>query len=119
MPFNSKDILRDLGRLPIPQYFNSTTDTYEATRGRDGATFVQIRGGAAKEPFSGTTNTTHIFTEPMYGFTISNDGDYDLTFTINSYSFRVKPGEVFSEFFDPFTEVSVTTTSPFRAYGRS
>jgi len=72
----------------------------------------------AKEPFSGSQDTTHTFSTPMTGFCISNDGDQDLTFTIGTDTFTVKAGEVFSEDFEEFTEVTITTTVPFRAYGR-
>lgn len=75
----------------------------------------------AREPFSGSETVTHTFTTPMTGFCITHDGaetDPDLTFTIGNDTFTVKPGEVFSEDFDEFIEVTITTSSPYRAYGR-
>lgn len=72
----------------------------------------------AKEPFEGTADVVHTFATPMNGFCITNDGDTELTFTIGTDTFKVKPGEVFSEDFEPFTEVSIQTTTAFRAYGR-
>lgn len=74
--------------------------------------------GVAREPFSGSANVTHTFTQPMTGFVISNDGANDLTFTIGSYTFIVRSGEVYEDNFDPFTQVLVSATSAFRAYGK-
>lgn len=79
---------------------------------------MQLTGSNAKEPFSGSANITKTFTQSMRGFVISNDGAADLTFTIGTATFTVKTGEVFSEYFSPFTQVTVTTTNAFRAYGR-
>lgn len=78
---------------------------------------VALTGSNAREPFSGSANVTKTFTQPMNGITISNDGASELTFTIGTDTFTVKAGEVFSEKFSPFTQVTVTTTVPFRAYG--
>ena len=71
----------------------------------------------AKQPFSGNTNTTHTFTEPMRGLVIKNDGESDLTFDIDGEVFTVEPGETFREELEPFATVEITTSSPFRAYG--
>lgn len=75
----------------------------------------------AKEPFSGNSNTTKTFTRSMESFVISHDGnvgDPDITFTINGDTFTIKQGEIFDEMIEPFQMVTVTTTVPFRAYGR-
>lgn len=80
---------------------------------------TQDPGGNASEPFSGNTNTTHVFVNPMRYFVITNDdATADLTFTIGGNTFTVKAGEVFEEKFAAFTQVTVTTTVAFRAYGR-
>jgi hypothetical protein len=72
----------------------------------------------AKEPFSGSETKTHTFTEAMTGFVVVNDGSEELTFAINGELYTVRGGEVFEEYFEPFTEVLITTTVPYRAYGR-
>lgn len=118
MSYNTRNILRDVNLIPVPQHFNETADEYQVTQGRKGATFVQLRGMSAKEPFEGTATTVQVFTQEMYGFVISNDGTDDLTFTIGNDTFRVRSGEVWDDFIEPFLEVTVTTTGPFRAYGR-
>lgn len=79
---------------------------------------VELTGSNAKEPFNGSANTTKTFAQSMRGFVISNDGASDLTFTIGTATFTVKAEEVFSESFASFTQVTVTTTVAFRAYGR-
>ncbi|MFA6911123.1 MAG: hypothetical protein WCQ59_08375 [Candidatus Cloacimonadaceae bacterium] len=78
---------------------------------------VQLSGSKATEPFSGSANTTKTFSQTMNGFVIINDGAADLTFTIGTDSFTVKPSECFKESFNAFTEVTITTTGAFRAYG--
>ena len=78
---------------------------------------VKAKGNKAKEPFADNVNTEHIFTQPMNGFVITNDGAADLTFTISGDTYIVKPNEVFIESFEPFTQVNVITIGAFRAYG--
>jgi hypothetical protein len=70
-----------------------------------------------KDYFDGSSNTTHTFSQSMHGLTISNDGENDLAITINGMNISVKSGEVFSDRFDPYTQVTVNTTGAFRAYG--
>ncbi len=78
---------------------------------------TSITGSLAKEPFSGSTTVTHTFTQLMNGFSISNDGISNLTFTIGSDTYTVKEGETWEYHLSPFTEVTVTTTEPYRAWG--
>jgi len=78
---------------------------------------ASIVGSLAKEPFSGSTTATHTFTQPMNGFSISNDGLSSLTFTIGTDTYTVLAGEVLSLLFSPFTQVTVTTTVAYRAWG--
>ncbi|MDD4802305.1 MAG: hypothetical protein PHF24_05105 [Syntrophomonas sp.] len=40
MAFDSKNIKRDLGKKPAPQYFNPIADDYEVSQGHNGAIFV-------------------------------------------------------------------------------
>lgn len=84
----------------------------------NGSSDMVLTGSNAKEPFNGTTNISKTFTQSMRGFVITNDGASDLTFTIGTTTFIVKAGEVFQEYFAPFTQVTITTTVPYRAYGR-
>ncbi len=44
MPYNTKPIKTDGRGKPIPQYFNSVIDDYEALQGRNGANRVEIYG---------------------------------------------------------------------------
>lgn len=78
---------------------------------------VSINGSYAEEPFSGSSTVTKTFTKTKIGFVISNDGSNSLTFKINNDIYEVKPGEVFEARFAPFTQVTVNTSVPFRAYG--
>ena len=83
----------------------------------DGSTPVVVVGSLAKEPFSGSTTYIKNFTNPMNGFCISNDGLSSLTFTIGADTYTVLAGEVLSLQFSSFTQVTVTTTVAYRAWG--
>lgn len=75
----------------------------------------------AKEPFNGSVSMTKTFSTEMYGLVISNDAPINganLSFAVNGDVFVVAPGEVWEDYLDPFTEVSITATVPFRGYGR-
>jgi hypothetical protein len=118
MGFFDKLFKRNVEGIVAPnQYYNPMTDDYEVVQGTNGAAQVSLAGRNAREPFSGTTNMTKNFSKSMNGFCISNDGGSDLTFRIGGDTFTVKANEVFTESFAPFTNVTVTTTVPFRAYG--
>jgi len=54
MPYNTQQIKRDQQNSPIPQYFNPTTDVYEALLGRNGANRVELYGPDGNP--IGTTN---------------------------------------------------------------
>jgi hypothetical protein len=109
MAYKDKQLLTDAYGKPIPQYWDEDSNSYKPLQDPNSA--------KAKEPFSGTSNFTKTFSKPMNGIVISNDGASDLTITIGTDIFTVKAGEVFSEMFEPFTQVIVTTTVPYRAYG--
>lgn len=83
----------------------------------DNALPTKLVGSLAKEPFSGAVDKTHTFTQSMNGFAIKNDGASSLTFTIAGDTYTVKANEMFTEKFEPFTDVTITTTVAYRAYG--
>ena len=84
-----------------------------------GNLLTKLTGSNATEPFFGSSSITHTFTKTMYGFVISNDDDISsLTFTIGTDTFTVLPRETWDYPVAPFTEVTVTTSIPFRAWGR-
>lgn len=78
---------------------------------------VQLSGSKPQEPFSGSATVTHTFTKSMNGFGITNDGTGDLTFTIGSDTFTVKTNETWEYPVDVFTQVTITTTVAYRAWG--
>lgn len=49
MAYNTRKLLRDQGEVPVPQYFNSDTDSYELIKGSNGASNVQLTGSKLKE----------------------------------------------------------------------
>lgn len=115
MPYNTKDVLKDGGGKPTPVYFNKETDQYEVLEGTLGGPYYTHRGTVAMEAWEGSTTITKTFSSNRYGFSIVNDGTADLTFTINSQTRKVKPGEAYSSLFEPFTTLTITATSAYRA----
>ena len=84
---------------------------------------VSQRGNRAKEPISGTGNATHTFATAMHGLFVSNDSDpttgTDLTFTLDSgFQLTLRAGETFDDWLEPFQTITITTTAPWRVYGR-
>lgn len=79
---------------------------------------VSVTGSIVKDQWNGSANITKSFASARKSLLISNDGASDLTFTVNGMTFTVKPTEVFDESFDPFTSVTITTTSAYRAWAR-
>lgn len=69
--------------------------------------------------FSGNSNTTYTCPKSCNAFSIKNDGSSNLSFTINGITITVKPNEEFSDSFEWFSEVTVTTTVAFRALVKS
>lgn len=101
--------------VPAPQYYNPSTDSYEYIEGRNGAnSFIQL-GTTAMEAWEGTSNETRTFNSNRHGFSIVNDGANELTFTINGSTRRLLTGEAYDALFEPFTSVTVTATTAYRA----
>lgn len=114
MAANNKDLKTANGKI-APQFYDESIDDYVIAKGSDGAPYYRARGTIAMEAWEGTANITKTFTSNRYGFSIVNDGTADLTFTINSQTRKVKPGEPYNALFEPFTSVTITATSAYRA----
>lgn len=104
--------------LPAPQYFNPNSNKYEVLTGRDGANAFIEKGRVVKDAFHDITSVSKSYQTKMFGFGIVNDGDTDLTFTINGFTILVKPYETFDDLFDGFTTVTINATGAFRAVVR-
>ncbi|GKU79878.1 hypothetical protein L3i20_v242750 [Paenibacillus sp. L3-i20] len=88
--------------------------------GPDGKTPLSVGGGQSvysDEYFTGSANTTKVFSKQAVGFGISNTGNNPLTVTIGSNVIEVDSAEGFEQSFKPFTTVMVTASGKFRAYG--
>ncbi len=103
-------LIRDVDGTLVPQHKDATgwVETGDAYP-------LPVRPLVAKEAWEGNADETKTFESSRRGFNIVNDGDADLTFTINGTTRRVKASESYSGAFDPFTEVSIVTTVPYRA----
>lgn len=114
MPANNKDLKTANGKM-APQFFDEKKDEWELAKGEDGAPYYRARGTIAMEAWEGSANITKTFDSNRYGFSVMNDGTADLTFTINSQTRTVKPGEAYSALFEPFTSVTIAANSAYRA----
>lgn len=115
MAYNSQILITDRDKKPAPQYYNPETDRYEVIQGYDGANAFIQKGTVAEEAWEGNSDITKDFPTNRYGFSIVNDGDADLTFTINGQTRRVKPGESYHSLFKAFQSVTINATSFYRA----
>ena len=118
MAYNAKSLVTDRNNKPVPQYYNPTTDQYEVIVGSHGANSFIERGRIIKDAFNGSSTVTKNYQTKMYGFAIVNDGESDLTISINSFNIVVKSGESFDDLFDPFTTVTISGNSAYRAVVR-
>ncbi|MBO0586109.1 hypothetical protein [Sporosarcina sp. E16_8] len=114
MGATDKELVRAKGD-PAPQYFNPLTNRYEVITGRDGANMFVQMGTIAAESWQGSANETKVFPSNRYGFSIVNDGNSDVSFTINGNTRVVKKYESYSALFRPFVAVAIVTTSAYRA----
>ena len=98
-----------------PQYYNPATNSYEVIKGRDGAnSFIQL-GTVAMEAWEESVSSTKTFASNRFGFSAINDGTADMTFAINGQTRKLKPSEAYSALFEPFTSITITATSTYRA----
>lgn len=118
--------------VPLPQ-FTRQSDGEQVEALGEKAPFVQIvgadgnpissnkplpviqKGSIAKEPWEGNSDITKTFPDERHGFSLVNDGDSDVFFTINGYTRRVKVDEYYGALFEPFLVVEIKTTSAYRA----
>lgn len=114
MSYNTNEVLKDKKGQPVPVYYNPDTDQYEIYQGANGAAYFFERGKVAMEAWDNTSPITS-FPSNRYGFFISNDGTANLTFTINSTTRTVKPGETYQAVFEAFTSLTISATSAYRA----
>jgi len=65
-----------------------------------------------------TTITKSSAAKKWKSINITNDGSEDLTFTINSLTSTVKPGEIFNDKFVPFSSVVLNSSIAYRLWLR-
>jgi len=118
MSAQDQPLVRSQG-IPAPQYYNATTNAYEAITGEYGANRFIERGRIVKDAFSGSTNVTKTYGTQMFGLGIVNDGETDVVVTLNGFTITLKAGESFDDLFDAFTSFTITTTSAYRSVVRA
>lgn len=124
------DLLGDA--VPLPQFTRQSDGKQMEAKG-EAAPFVQMvdpdgypvsvnkplpvvqKGSIAMESWEGSTNTRKTFPDERHGFSIVNDGDSDISFTINGNTRIVRQDEFYSALFEPFLVVDINTTSAYRA----
>jgi hypothetical protein len=114
MAGEDKDLKMAKGKI-APQFYDESVGEYVIAKGSDGAPYYRARGTIAMEAWEGSANITKTFTDKRYGFSVMNDGTANLTFTINTQTRTVKPGEAYSALFEPFTTVTIAATTAYRA----
>lgn len=105
--------------LPAPQYFNAEKGVYEVIEGEYGANRFIERGRIVKDSFSGNTTITKSYTTQMFGLGIVNDGESDISVSINGFTIVLKAGEAFDDLFDAFNTFTITGNSEFRTVVRA
>lgn len=82
---------------------------------KDGSLNVQAEG-TVKDSWKGNANETKVFQEPMRAVAIVNDdASAELSFTVGKITIDVMGKEGFEDNFDPFTEIEIRATGPYRA----
>lgn len=71
-----------------------------------------------KDFFSGTENVTKTVVT-SFAVVICNDGASALSYIVNGITINVAAGDVTERLFEPFTQIIVNTSVPFRAYVKS
>lgn len=117
MSETNQPLVRSQGII-VPQYFNRKENRYEVITGRNGANAFIEKGRIIKDAFSGSEDVTKSYNTPMFGFGIVNDGEEELSFTINEFTIVVAPFETFDDLFEPFKTVTVNAADRFRAVVR-
>jgi hypothetical protein len=113
----NKELQTANGKI-APQFLDESigeSGEFVIAKGSDGAPYYRARGTIGMEAWEGSANITKTFTTNRYGFSVVNDGTADLTFTINTQTRKVKPGEAYSSLFEPFTTVTIAASSAYRA----
>lgn len=100
---------------PAPQYWEDEAGQFEVTQGKYGAYLARNVGMTCVSSVDGNTPTTLTLNKVANGFSIINDGESDVAFTINDLEIVVKPGESFSSLFEPFTSVGISASDFYRA----
>jgi hypothetical protein len=115
MAYNTRRIKTDFDGKPTPQYFDVELDSYEPQHGLAGAASVHVIGTLVHDAWEGSSTTTRNLTKQCVGVNLKNDGTSDIVLNINDLSITIKAGEHYSAKFQPFTVLTLTTTSPYRA----
>jgi len=101
--------------LPRNEWFYFDGVNYRPLIDEHGVLQLRVTGQSVKDYFTGNTTIHRFYDTPMNRLSIVNDGEADISFTIGTMTITVKPSEYFDSDFDPFTEITVTAISSFRA----
>ncbi|SEC07154.1 chitobiase/beta-hexosaminidase C-terminal domain-containing protein [Paenibacillus sp. GP183] len=73
-----------------------------------------------KDYFSGSSNVTRQYSGNVYGLVVSNDdATNSLTYTVNGITLTLPAGDVLERNFNSFTQFSINSSTPYRAYAKS
>ena len=117
MSVSSNGLIRDKDNIPVPQYYNADTDTFEVITGSGGG--FNVTKELVTDIVSGDSTVTKTYSTKQKPILVSNDGANQITLTVGSLILPVNPGEVFDESFSPFLSFSITaSTNAYRAIVR-
>jgi hypothetical protein len=75
--------------------------------------------GNVVDSFSGSTGQTHTKSSGYWkSLSIVNDGNSDLTFTVNNITITVKSNETFTDDFSDFNQITVNSNIAYRIVAR-
>ena len=122
MAYDTKGIVTDINKKPVPQYYNPKSDNYEVIEGSYGANRFIERGRIIKDVVSGDSSIVKNYSSMMYGLSLvndstslANDGLDDITVTVNGMGIVIKRGEAFDDLFEPFTMLTIDAiNTPYR-----
>jgi hypothetical protein len=75
---------------------------------------VKAKGTLVEDYIEGSSNITKSYPTMMSGVSVSNDGEQNLTFTINGITRTLYPTEIYNGTLKPFNQIEIKATDKYR-----
>lgn len=117
MGYADKTMKRDAKGMVVPQVWNPALDNgvgdWEVLEGAGGTYKSQAVQRVAADYLSGTGNLTKVFDEDMHGVSFFNNGNSDITFTVNGIARPVFAQSSYEQIFkEAFRSISINGGGP-------